>query len=357
MTLINKLQYSLIITSLGLLPIGVLAKPVAINNLLETLLPGEPWDIGLVMLPKTVSFNQIASGGTDATAIAKVTLSYFTSNDCTGTGVGNNPGSFPLPSYTTPNGGPSLPIRLGTRFGLVATSAWLVGTNKLAIADMTTIQSIAVTFRSTANNTPQSNFSGTSFACIPVTCTAGPSGTCTSGLGTQNFTLKTTAAIGDPADGGVIACMSGGLNNLVAASADTASKVWGGSGTATGASGVTDGLTNTTTIVNCLTGPGGGVGCPMNITENTYAAGACQTFAAAGGYTTDWFLPARNQLNCLNTNKANLPNFTVLQYWSSTESTIAPTTEALDQSFSNGNIADVLKTNVFQVRCVRKVTL
>ena len=31
----------------------------------------------------------------------------------------------------------------------------------------------------------------------------------------QNFELKTTAAIGDPADGGVIACLAGGLNNVV----------------------------------------------------------------------------------------------------------------------------------------------
>jgi hypothetical protein len=356
MTLLNKLQYSLIITSMGLLPTGVFAKPVTVNNLIENLLPGEPWDIGLLMSPKTVSFNQTASGGTDATVITKMTFSYFTSTNCTGTGVGNTlPGANPVPSYTTPAVPPAtaFPISLGTPFGLVATSAWDVGTNQLGITNMTAIQSIAVTFKSTNSNTPQSNFSGSSFVCIPVTCTAGPSGTCTSGLGTQNFTLKTTAVVGDPADGGIIACMGGGLNNLVAASTDIPAMQWGGQGTTTGAVSTTDGSTNTTTIVNCLTGPGGGAGCPMNIAVNTYAAGGCKTLTAAGGYTTAWFLPAQSQLNCLFTNRASIPNLTTSGYWTSTEQS---SVGAFQQSFANGSVNGSFKSSTPDIRCVRSVT-
>ena len=194
-------------TAIALLPSTGLAKhkPITPTDLLETLLPGEPWDRGVFSLTKMVNFNKTSG---DATTISKITLSYFTSANCSGTGAGTNPGSNPLPSYTTPNG-TSFTISTGTPFGVVAASAWNVGNAKLGIsnANMANILSIAVTLKSTNNNTPQANFSGLSFACISVTCTTGPAGQCTSGSGTQSFTLKTTAAVGDPAVGGVIACM------------------------------------------------------------------------------------------------------------------------------------------------------
>ncbi len=59
-----------------------------------------------------------------------------------------------------------------------------------------------MTFMSTTSTVPQSDFSNNSFACIQATCSAGPPGECTSSDGTKSFELKTTAAVGDPADGG-----------------------------------------------------------------------------------------------------------------------------------------------------------
>jgi len=136
---------------------------------------------------------------------------------------------------------------------------------------MTSIQSIAVTFKSTIDNTPQANFSNESFACISVTCTAGPSGQCTSALATQSFTLKTTAAIGDPADGGVIACMDGGLNNLIASKVDNATNEPWGSNTVDvpNANSGNNGFTNTEAIITALG-------------ANPSAAKICTTYSGAG---------------------------------------------------------------------------
>ena len=330
--------------TLGLLPATSLAEPKAITTikLLETILPGEPWDRGVFASTKTVMFQQTAaSSGTNATTVAKITMSYFTSSDCTGSVAGSG-------SYTTPNG-TSFPISVGTPFGLVATSTWNVGSTKLSIADMTTILSVAVTLKSTNSNTPQANFSGVSFACVPVTCTAGPSGQCTSTSGTQSFQLKTTAAIGDPADGGVIACMNGGLNNLVTPNADNSTGIeWGGSGTLIiNAASTTDGAANTAAIVTAL---GSG---------SAYAAKTCSTYSAAGGFTSGWFLPAGNnvtstgQLNCLFTNSTTIGGFANATYWSSTQSS---TINAYYQNFNNSNENISLKTTLRRVRCVRSFT-
>jgi hypothetical protein len=346
MTLINKwcqtARVLIAIASMGLLPMTSLAqtKPVMTADLLQHLKKGEPWDRGVLTDTKMVMFQQAASGGTDATSVSKITLAYFTSSDCTGSTAGSG-------FYTTPDG-TSFTINIGTSFGLVAASAWNVGSTKLSIADMTTIQSIAVTFKSTNNNTPQANFSGVSFACIPVTCTAGPGGQCTSTSGTQSFTLKTTAAIGDPADGGVIACMNGGSNNLVAPKTDNSTGiVWGGFGTATSATSTTDGATNTGAIVATL---GSGT---------NYAARTCSTYLAAGGYTSGWFLPAGNntgasgQLNCLFTNQGSIGGFASAFYWSSTE---VNASAAWAQYFNDSGQVNGIKLNTYRVRCVRAFT-
>jgi hypothetical protein len=352
----HKTCIAIVFAIIALLPAMSLAKskPIMPTDLLETLLPGEPYDRGVLSATKMVMFNKTSG---DATTISKITLSYFTSTDCSGTGAGSNPGSTPLPSYSTPDG-TTFTISTGTPFGLVAASAWNVGNAKLGISDanMATIQSIAVTFKSTNNNTPQANFSGISFACVPVTCTAGPSGQCTSASATQNFILKTTAAIGDPANGGVIACLDGGLNNLVAGSSDSArplnpGAVWGGAGRAIGATAQsdTDGATNTTAIVTAL-----GAG-------TTYAAGLCQAYATTvdtGGYNT-WFLPAKDQLNCLYANRVAIGNFDLVTnpyYWSSTESAGSPTNGAWGQNFGNGNQSVGSKNLALGARCVQAFT-
>ena len=327
MTVMIKPQRSTYVTiaftAIALLPSTGLAKhkPITPTDLLETILPGEPWDRGVFSSTKMVNFNKTSG---DATTISKITLSYFTSADCSGTGAGTNPGSTPLPSYTTPDG-TTFRISTGTPFGLVAASAWNVGSTKLSIADMTTIQSVGVTFKSTNSNTPQANFSGLSYACIPITCTAGPSGECTSGSGTQSFTLKTTAAVGDPADGGVIGCQntrtSFNLFDIVVTTSDQSTgQIWGVTGTTTGANSPTDGAANTTTIVAALG------------TGSTYAARTCNELSVKGGFTSGWFLPSgsitNSQLNCLYNHETAIANgsvaaggagFASTTYWSSTE--------------------------------------
>jgi hypothetical protein len=365
---LKSARYVLIATATTLLPLTCFAKPkpIVTTDILQHLRKGEPWDRGVFAATKMVMFQQAASGDTDATSVAKITLSYFTSTDCTAAN-----GTI-VPTYTTPDG-TSFTINTTTPFSMVAASAWNVGSSKVspAVADMTQIQSIAVTLRSTNNNTPQASFTGISFACVPVLC---GSGECTaiSGTGTQSFTLKITTAIGDPADGGVIACMNGGLNNLVVPKTDYNNGtviVWatnpGGVNTSLGdtARSTTDGATNTTVIVNCLsngTCPSG-VTVPTQTAASNYAAGVCSTYSAAGGFTSGWFLPAgRNststgQLNCLYTNRFTIGGFTVtgVSYWSSSEFNA---TLAGRQNFSAGQQVSSGKENLIRVRCSRAFT-
>ena len=339
----KSVRYALIaFAAATLLPLTGYAKskPIMTTDILQHLRKGEPWDRGVFAATKMVMFQQAASSGTDATSVAKITLSYFTSNDCSATN------GTSVPTYTTPDG-TSFTIGVGRPFGMVAASAWNVGNSKVSpvVADMTQIQSIAVTLKSTDNNTPQANFSGISFACVPVTCRGGE---CTSGSGTQSFQLKTTAAVGDPADGGVIACMNGESNNLVTPTTDNSTSIgWGGSGTTIGAISTTNGATNTTTIVTAL-GPG-----------SSYAARTCSTYSAAGGFTSGWFLPAGNnatnagQLNCLYTNRDIIGGFSTVAYWSSTETS---STNAWINNFLNGNQVNVLKNGSRRVRCSRAFT-
>lgn len=133
------------------------------------------------------------------------------------------------------------------------------------------------------------------------------SGACTSGSGTQSFQLKTTAAIGDPADGGVIACMNGGLNNLVAPTTDNREStiVWGGVGTAIG------------------------LGAQSN---NTTASG---------------------QLYCLYTNRDAISGFASETYWSSTEASVNSSAVAWIYHFGANDQNISGKNDARRVRCVQ----
>ncbi|EKD72570.1 MAG: hypothetical protein ACD_45C00637G0003, partial [uncultured bacterium] len=277
--------------NMSFMPILSFASP-SVHDLLDY---GPPENMSGPMAA-TATFQQKAntSGGTDASSVSKVTLRYFTSTDCSGSTAG---------TYNTPDG-TSYSINTSTTFGLNSVSTYGVGNTQLSL-NMSTINSVAIFLKSTNNNTPQADFTGScgtnpSFCCVRIDCSSGTECTQVGGIGTQNFQLKTTAAIGDPADGGVIGCMNGELNNLVVPAADnsTGTKQWGGYGTTTNATSTTDGATNTSTIVAAL-----GAG-------TTYAAGICNAYTTTGGFTTGWFLPAGNnsgasgQLNCLYTNKA-----------------------------------------------------
>lgn len=188
---------------------------------------------------------------------------------------------------------------------------------------------------------------------------------------TNGYTYE-AIAVGQAAFGGTVACLNGGLNNLIAATADNSTSIqWGGFGTAVGvgAQSDTDGAGNTAAIVSCLTGPGGGAGCPENIAPGTYAAGICSSFEVDSQGNTpcqagntcydDWFLPAGDnltpsgQLNCLVTNRVAIGGFANEFYWSSTEFSGNPTVGAWVQDiFSGAQSADSKSVNR-RVRCVR----
>jgi len=66
---------------------------------------------------------------------------------------------------------------------------------------------------------------------------------------------------------------------------------------------------------------------------------------------TDWYLPAKDELNILYTNKAAIGGFTADVYWSSTEDNI---NNSWFQFFGNGNQSVDPKTSFYDVRCVRR---
>ena len=66
---------------------------------------------------------------------------------------------------------------------------------------------------------------------------------------------------------------------------------------------------------------------------------------------SDWYLPARNELNVLRTNRSAIGSFTTSWYWSSTED---GSTNAWLQRFSDGNQGYSNKAVNFDVRCVRR---
>ncbi len=175
----------------------------------------------------------------------------------------------------------------------------------------------------------------------------------------NGYTYATTA-VGQPAYGGTIACLNGGLNNLIAATSHiSAGIVWGGSGTTTGATSTTDGASNTTTIVTVLGNNGG----------TAYAAKWCSDYEVDSKGNTpcqtgntcynDWFLPAglntssSGQLNCLYTNQTAIGGFSPTIYWSSTESS---NINAWHQSFSDGTQIVENKNVPRYVICVRAFT-
>lgn len=177
---------------------------------------------------------------------------------------------------------------------------------------------------------------------------------------THGYTYQPTA-IGQSAYGGNIACLNGGLNNLIAAITDNVGHLgspagWGGSGTLTNATSTTDGASNTATIVSVLGNNGG----------TAYAAALCDNYEidsqgntpceSANTCYNDWFLPAGNnttlsgQLHCLYTNQVAIGGFSGDYYWSSTE---IDATNAWSQRFSNGQEINDSKTFFDHYRCVR----
>lgn len=85
--------------------------------------------------------------------------------------------------------------------------------------------------------------------------------------------------------------------------------------------------------------------------SNTFPAFKVCKDLTDGGYT-DWYLPARAELELLWRNRAAIGNMAVLYGWSSTERN---NDNAWSQVFNNnGVLTDINKTSFVGVRCVRR---
>ena len=114
--------------------------------------------------------------------------------------------------------------------------------------------------------------------------------------------------IGDSYQGGIVFFIDvSGKHGLLAAPTDQSrSIVWfNGSFLDTGATSLTDGPANTGLIIS------------VHGTGSEYAARVCKDFR--GGDLTDWYLPAKDELNMLYEQKTVIKNFGNNLYWSSSQ--------------------------------------
>ena len=144
--------------------------------------------------------------------------------------------------------------------------------------------------------------------------------------------------------------IAGETHGLIAAVEDQSSGIqwYNGSYVTTGATGtaVGTGADNTTTIISV-----------QGATETSYAAGLARAYTG-GGYT-DWFLPSKDELNKMYTNRATInttaaansgSDFANNYYWSSSE---IDNYFAWFQNFNDGAQSYFNKDPTYDVRAVR----
>jgi hypothetical protein len=128
--------------------------------------------------------------------------------------------------------------------------------------------------------------------------------------------------LGDTYQGGIVFYIDNtGKHGLIAAATDLSKSAswWNGSFIATSANSAADGSANTTKIITAQGNTG------------SYAAKLCRDYR--GGSYSDWFLPSKDQLNMLYSQKTLIGGFTDDIYWSSTEFDVG---EAWVQYFLDG---------------------
>jgi Protein of unknown function (DUF1566)/Collagen triple helix repeat (20 copies) len=165
------------------------------------------------------------------------------------------------------------------------------------------------------------------------------------GSAVDPYVVAIPSTIGTAYGGGKIACRTatGGIKNLIAATADNSTGAQWSKTTSTAvpsplATSNTNGRSNTLAAY----------------TQNTTATSAIQICYELnqGGYQ-DWYLPAKDELNCLFQNKVAIGGFADDYYWSSTEFLASI---AWGQDFNDGNQFSINKDDSLRVRCVRAFT-
>ncbi len=109
---------------------------------------------------------------------------------------------------------------------------------------------------------------------------------------------------------------------------------WGKNNETTGATNLNDGRANTD-IISQLNG--------------SYAAKICSDLVSEG--FSDWYLPARNEMEAIKQNASNLSSVPSGQYWTSTE---ASAQTAFWTTFVSGPPPNNIKTATATCRCVRR---
>ena len=165
-----------------------------------------------------------------------------------------------------------------------------------------------------------------------VSCTADSQ--CTGKCCISN--LCATAAVGNTCGGGKVFAITNGIVYVSQTSDNSTSAAWGCSGsTISGADSMTNGYQNTLDInAGCATA---GI-----------ASRVC-TGLSTGGFT-DWYLPAKDQLNTMYSLRATIGGFSASNYWSSTENS---SNYAWHQGFVIGNQDTSNKASGYYVRCIR----
>lgn len=287
------------------------------------------------------------------TKVMYTEIEYFNSTDCSGSAVAAT--VLDSGSFTIPDDG---------SFSLTGAAVYNLATTQTGGAQ-DSVQCIQVML---CNSTTCGDQSGDrALACggscptfANLTCS---SGTCsysgsasTASYGTSGNLCTGHLAIGDSLGGGKVASLTrlGETSNLVAQSSDSSTSIaWApvttavglypGVNNSAGNNAAADGAGNTVDIVDANLG--------------ATAANLC-AISTTSGYS-DWFLPAKEQLADLYTNRVAIGNFdsSTTGYWSSTEYSAGLPAYAWAHRFSDGTQFGSQKVvNAKYVRCTRSIT-